>query len=421
MSKKVAIFTTFFEATSGYSLIGVAETQIRMLLEHGYDPVVLVQENFTQPEPPTIWAPEQIDLRPVLPALDLGRDVPDDFEDRVASIKTALEIALADVNVCITHDIVLQPFYLSHNAAMREYARIRPDLLWLHWLHSRPTQGGNDDYPRNLRWTTPPGYLVYPNSYDMSQVARIYGCGGQEWRVKACRAAHALDPLLLWKYDPLTLDLARKADMAGGDIVCVYPVRLDRGKQPEKIVRLMKGVKKAGYEPRLLVIDWQSAGAHFQKYIDELLELARSMHIEECINFTSRLNDDCSQGVPRHVVTELMDMSNVYVHPSSVETYSLTTHEAMLRGLLCVLNHDWPPMRELFGDNAIYMDFSSDIVGRNYDPSEQAFWNDEALRLVSELKSNRAAWAKTVARKEWSPQALWKDFETLLYLTPVGE
>jgi len=52
---KIGIYTTFYEASSGYSLIRVAETQINMLLAHGYDPAVFVQENFVQPEGETLW------------------------------------------------------------------------------------------------------------------------------------------------------------------------------------------------------------------------------------------------------------------------------------------------------------------------------------------------------------------------------
>ena len=33
--KRVALLTTFFETQSGYSLIGVAETQVRLLLDNG--------------------------------------------------------------------------------------------------------------------------------------------------------------------------------------------------------------------------------------------------------------------------------------------------------------------------------------------------------------------------------------------------
>ena len=92
----------------------------------------------------------------------------------------------------------------------------------------------------------------------------------------------------------------------------------------------------------------------------------------------------------------------------------------MLRGNLCVLNHDLPVMRELWGDHAIYMDFESDRNSRNYQPSEQAFWDDESVRLMTELKQNRAVMAKTKARKEWSPQTMWKEFAPLLHKQPVG-
>jgi len=413
--KSVAILTTFYEAESGYSLIRVAETQIRMLLDHGYDPIVLVREDFKTPDDPeTLWRRETVDLRPILPALELTNTIPTDFENRVAQIVDALREGLEGVDVCITHDVILQEYYQAHNIAMRRYAEERPDLLWLHWIHSCPMAGGAESYPRNCRYIPPPGYIIYPNNVDRVYPIRTYKMTGQEHRVKACRSAHAIDPLTVWNYDRMTRDLATKADLLGGEIVAVYPARLDRGKQPERIIRLLAGVQKAGYETRLLVIDWQSQGEHFQRYMDELSELAAGYDV--ALNFTSRLDDACAQGAPPHVVIELMDLSNVYIHPSAVETYSLVVHEAMTRGKLCILNHDFPAMRELYGDAAIYMDFGSDRTTRQYHPNEQAFWNDEALRLIAEFKQNRALVAQTRARREWTPQALWREFELLLYL-----
>lgn len=234
------------------------------------------------------------------------------------------------------------------------------------------------------------------------------------------RSGHAIDPLTIWAHDGLTRDLALSADLLSGDVVAVYPARLDRGKQPEKIIRLMHGVKELGYEPRLLVIAWQAFGKRFQDYIDELLVLAKRLDLENEVFFTNRLDDRCSQGVPRRTVLELMQLSNVYIHPSRIETYSLTVHEAIVSGNLVVLNYDLPVMRELFGDCGIYMDFGSDRVNRTYQPSEQAFWNDEAGRLVAEISQNRALRAKTKAMQEWTPRALWKEFVPLLYKTPVG-
>ena len=419
--KRVALFTTFAEAQSGYSLIAVAETQIKMLLDHGYEPGVLVQDNFQYPDAPSIWRPETIDIREVLPTFQLTEGVAENFEERVREIYIILRENLADFDVCITQDIILQTFFKEYNVAMRQYARERPDLLFLHWIHSRPSVGDQDSYPDNCRFTPPPGYIIYPNDSDKALVVGAYGLAGREWKVKVSRAGHTIDPLAIWPYDNLTKDLISKFDLCHSDISVVYPARLDRGKQPEKIIRLLAGVKKLGYVPRLLIVDWQSMGKRFQTYIDELLKLAKQLDLEKEVAFTSRLDDRCSQGVPRQIVMELMDLTNVYMHPSRAETYSFVVHEAMLKGCLCVLNHDLSMMRELYGDSAIYMDFGSDRVNRTYKPDEQMFWNDEAKRLIAELAQNRTLMARQKARKEWSPQALWREMEPLLYLVPVGE
>lgn len=392
--KKVAILTTFFEDASGYSLIAVVETQIRMLQAHGYEPVMLVDERFKATKP--LWQRTMTDVRPVIPA-------------QLRGVDRVLSEHLTGVDVCITHDAFLLSDYRPIAEAIQGHKN--PHLLWLHWLHSCPTPGQyRDDTP-------PPGYLIYPNASDKARVVQTYKLAGQEYRVIPCRAAHAIDPLLTWNYDPLTRSLMGKFNLLDAEISAVYPARLDRGKNVEKILYLLAGVQKVGYSAKLLVIDWQSAGAHFQKYIDELLVLAKELGLD--VAFTSRLDDRCNQGVPPHVVTELMDLSTIYIHPSRVETYSLVTHQAILRGKLACLNFDFPATRELFGECGIYFDFGSDRIERVYQPDERTFWNDEAHRLIAELRQNRALMAQIKARREWNPNAMWRKFEPLLYLEPA--
>lgn len=375
---KVAILTNFYEVDSGYSLIAVVETQIKMLLNHGYDPMVIVHKDFKSGKP--LWQPSQIDLRPS--SLD--------------EIKSHLD----EAEVCITHDAIL--LYPDYEKIVRSY---QGNIKWLHYIHSCPNPNKADP---------PPGYIIYPNASDKARVVQAYRMQGQEHRVIPSRSSHSIDPLSIWNYDPLTRSIIEKFNLLGADISAVYPVRLDRGKQPEKIIRLLSGVQRAGYTTRLLIIDWQSAGNKFQRYINELSELAAGLNVD--LAFTSRLDDRCNQGVPRHIVTELMDLSNIYIHPSKIETYSLVVHEAILRGKLVCLNHDLPAMKELYGESAIYFDFGSDRVERKYHPNEQAFWNDEAHRLIGEFYKNRALVAQSKARQEWTPSARWRDFERLLYL-----
>jgi hypothetical protein len=58
-------------------------------------------------------------------------------------------------------------------------------------------------------------------------------------------------------------------------------------------------------------------------------------------------------------VTKWLQYSNVYIHASRSETYSLTTQEAGVGGAVVVLNQDFPPMRDIYGPNAIYKKYSS--------------------------------------------------------------
>lgn len=418
--KRVGFLTTFCDVQSGYSLIAVAETQIKMLIDHGYDPVVLVQEgerwqaddgawHFKPFQEHGLWSRRQIDLRPVVPwrALVYG----DDLEGAVSETCQALASNLSDMDVCITHDIVLQEWFVAHNVAMRRYAATRDDLTWLHWLHSCPMPR-TESYPHSARFTPPPGYVVYPNATDVAFPIRAYRLAGQEWRALVHR--HTLDPLA--GCAGMTRHLVQASDFLDSDIRCIYPVRLDRGKQPERIIDLLAGCEAHGRTTKLLVCDWQSQGDRFQAYIKELADYAQERGVS--VAFTSRLHDGCSQGVPRDVVLELFGLCNVYVHPSRAETYSLTVHEAMQAGCLCVLNHDFPAMRELFGENAIYVDFGSDRFGRPDRPEE--WWADEAMRVIAELERNRVLAARNATLREWTPDQAWREFERMLYLEPVA-
>jgi hypothetical protein len=313
-----------------------------------------------------------------------------------------LEDNLSDADVILTHDIILHSFYQPYYEAIKEWQN---DKVWLHWIHSRPSSNKQ----------TPPGYIIYPNASEKALVCGHYNLQEQEHKVKVSRASHAIDPLELWDYSSLTKDLVRASDFLGGDFSLIYPRGGDPGKQTEKILYLLSGIKEMGYESKLLIVDWQSQGDKFQKYMDKMEILAEDLGLS--VHFTSRLSDECSQGIPRQSVIELLDLSNMYIHPSNGETYGLVIHEAILRGNLVVLNHDVSPMRELFGEAGIYMDFGSSTMSRKYEPDEQVYWRNEARRLVAEFKQNRTLVAKSKAQREWTPKALWREFESLLYLS----
>src|SRR4030065_883816 len=71
----------------------------------------------------------------------------------------------------------------------------------------------------------------------------------------------------------------------------------------------------------------------------------------------SELDGRCQFGTPRRTVLQLLQLADLFILPSTSETYSLVVHEAMLAGSLVVLNEDLQPMTELFDGFARYLPF----------------------------------------------------------------
>lgn len=438
---KIALLTTFYDIT-GFSVTTVATNQIRQLLDHGYLPRVIVQEGMparradggpdalfpfkeipeTDPGPYNVWNSHKIDLRPILPALHLRDFAGDDFEERVGRIENALYNNLKDMNVVITHDIMLLDTYHEHNVAVRRVAHRCPNILWLHWLHSCPRQTTNLVYPEMCRGVLAPGYLIYPNYTDLGYVQRTYRLAGQHWRAKQCKASHGIDLLNVWGFRPETKKIAKESDILNADVSIVYPARMGESKQFHKIIFMLAGIKECGYTGRLIGIDWQSLGDEFIQYKDYCLDLAERLGVRDWVYFSSEIGNEMAAGVDRRVVLELFYLSNVFLHPSMIETFGMVPEEASaIGGCLLGLNFDLRPHLEIFGDMGLYFDFGSLEKKRKWkeEEGEAQFYMGEARTLIAELTHGcRALWARTQMRKKMSLDTMWPEFEPLLYLEP---
>ncbi|KKK55840.1 hypothetical protein LCGC14_3070500, partial [marine sediment metagenome] len=133
-NKNIAIFTNFFGYDESYSLIRVAEDQIKMLVRHGYKPTVIVSETF---EPEGAFAHPDVILKKV-PNVPCHNQVKNDetFDKDVDDIASALREHLKDIDVVLTQDIVYKPSELKYNFAARRIAGEFPKLTWLHWINS---------------------------------------------------------------------------------------------------------------------------------------------------------------------------------------------------------------------------------------------------------------------------------------------
>jgi hypothetical protein len=120
----------------------------------------------------------------------------------------------------------------------------------------------------------------------------------------------------------------------------------------------------------------------------------------------------------------LFQISNVFLLPSTSETYSLVAQEAAMCGNIVVLNYDFPPMKSIYGYDPLYFKFNSNLdlmTGQNgstktrYE-NEDYYYNGMAFSIKNELLNNRVIHLKDKVRLERSLDAVFKNhIEPLIY------
>ena len=386
---RIAIATTFYNYDRAYSLVSVVDEQLRMLLEGGYQPVLLVHDNFDADSE----IPEGVEIRKVVPRFQLvdyssNQPVASGFADQVKQVKESLEENLKDIDVVFTHDWIFQGWFLPYNVGMRE---AQPNLKckWFHWIHSAPSpRPANLQYPHDCRYKTmPSSKLVYMNHYDALRLAEMYGGVLDDVRV----VNNPLDLRSFWELHPLVHDLIKKYRLLDADIIDVYPVSSTRfsGKQVDKVIKIMGELKKQGKSVRFICPNAHANAEKEKKAIEGLIHygIERGLTREEII-FTSLEGKEWEGGVPHEAVRDLFQLSNLFIFPTLSENCPLILLEAAASKCLLVLNESFPPLRDFFGKDALYFKFGSLLENVNY-TDEEVFYSDVAKIIIGELNKNR--------------------------------
>lgn len=419
--KNVAIFTTFRSADSAYSLNRVVQDQIKMLVAHGYEPLVLVAKGFTPKEAYALPGVKLFYL-PDVPTSNEGH-LPNGWEEHRDSMVKALSECLKDIHVILTHDLISQPAHLIHNLAARIVAKEYPKLRWLHWIHSV----FSSNMPSNIleaskigRERFPNSFLVYPNSYDVPRVAQNFGY--EETEIKW--VPHPTDIEELFQMDETSRKFIQFYGLLKQDIVMVYPCRLDRGKQPHILIDIAAAVKQNGQSVRCIFMDFHSTGGDKVTYREEMKNKAAELGLNSNeVIFFSEFDKKYEYEAPHTVVKDLMTISNIFIMPSRSETYSLVAQEAMLCGNFAILNHDFTPFRSIFGNLPKYFPFSANIGFNGYDgaiettihdPAE--FYGGIAQYIRYMVTYDKVLAQKTFIRKERNLYSVFKNYlEPLLF------
>jgi glycosyltransferase involved in cell wall biosynthesis len=425
--KKVAVLTTFDNIQEAYSLNIVVQTQLKMLLQHGYKPILIATQGFDKSIEAANKRKElgfshviynDVEIRmykPVAKANSVGdyKDKPK-FDADVNSLYEDFTRILQDIDVVITHDLVYQPDALKHQLATRMIAEKNDKIKWLHWIHSATTpqtlskelKVSDDTYIKLTQKSFPNSTIVYPNEYNLPLVARLFNVDIH--KVKCVN--HAID--ITQNFDPLLESVLLKHYVLQADAIAVYPLRLDRGKQAEIMIKIMASLKNARkLDVRIIFADFHSTMGDKVKYRNFLKELAEELGVQNDTIFLSEYSKSWAVEMPHKVITDLMSISNVFILPSKSETYSLVAQEAALAGNVLMLNQDFPPLRSVYKEFPIYKKFSSGVnifedveksegdTQTTYNPSEWTYWDDCAIYLHSRLQNDLIARQRTYFRK----------------------
>lgn len=417
---KIGIFTTFSGDSDAYSLNSVVIDQMAMLKSGGYDFKVLTAHDF---ESGKHYDGIEVVRMPEVTVSNDGK-----FEnDPIGEIHTmygALREALEDVDICITHDIIYQNACLIHNAAFRMIVGERPDLKWLHWIHSATANKRDTGWPYFDDLVSAPlenSIVCYPNSYEKPRVAINNNISENIIR----HVPHPIDICSYHGFHQITRSLVREHKLLGVDIIMVYPARLDRGKQLQANIRIIAALKREDRSVRLIIPDFHSTGGDKLLYRQDLKDLAEFEGLEPHeVIFMSEFTRETEYECPREVVRDLFLLSNVFVLPSVSETYSLVAQEAAICGNLLVLNFDFPAMRSIYGDDPIYLKFSSNVdamTGLDGDTisvyeNERNYFAGAAKLILARLMKNDIIMMKDKLRKTRNLQYVFNNYlEPLLY------
>jgi len=423
--KKVAILTNFTGYDPAYSLISVAGNQVKMLKRHGYEPKVIVCESWKEGDAGPYDEAEILRIPNVRVYNEVKID--DTFMEDIDKIKKALDIFLADVDVVLTHDLIYQPSAMKHNVVARAIAGEKPNIRWLHWVHSATPWDllpGSGDYREILGKKFPHSFIVFPNAYSIPRVAENFGFNEEEVKY----VPHPIDVCDFLGFHPLSRKMVEEHDVLPADVIGVYPLRLDRGKQVEWVVRIFAQLSKQwGRNVRLVIFDFHSTGGDKVVYRQELKALAKVRGLtEKEFWFASEFDESLKHASPRQMIRDFMLISNVYIHPSRSETFSLTTQEAALSGNYLVLNFDFTPMRSLWGDQYVtYRKFSSNIdfasgmdgeTTTTHRPSDDQYAFDVAGRITYQLANDWSLAMRTKIRQTRNLDFVFNQFlEPLIY------
>lgn len=424
--KKIYILTNYNQYLSSYSPIIVVADQIKMFKNAGYNPILIAAEGWDPPEN-SIYS--KTETKRIFPAHVYNEAKVDDvFHEEVEKLYKELNEIIEDDSVVITHDLIFLPDYVKHNVAARRIAEEKPGIQWIHWVHSATSPGSlireremyGEKYKELLSAKFPNSIIAFPNAYSIPRVAVNFGYEESE----VFEVPHPTDLKIQWQLHPIVQRLMDETDLVEHDVIMVYPCRLDSGKNCEMNIRLLAALNNIGVTAYMIFVDFHSTGDEKLVERDNLKALADELGMQGKVTFMSEFDESLHVESPRKIVGDLFRLSNVMLMPSKSETYSLVAQEALADGNLLILNRDFAPFYQIYGENAIYRRVGgANISDDGYDGEIKVDFSsiEDYMRMVAHnvnyyIKNDKVLAGKTWVRQQRNPDYIFRNYlEPLLY------
>jgi len=400
--KRVAVFTALADLPRSYGLVPVILNQLEQLVKNGWKVDLFTQSVFTDKHPDAKLIPKGVTVRPDIPFVHLydyqdgstvqsndvdgvGRHEVTNFRKQVELLENALDAKLAEYKIIITHDIVFQSWFVTHNQAIRNIAERHPDIKWIHWLHSGPSaRPSNLTYPSTLRYSPfPNSVFVSPNETMTTKFATMYDVPKRDVKV----VYHTFDPVEFFGMHEWSGEMIKRYDLINCDALAVWATRIDH--LPSKgmfyAMHLLGKLNKLGNVKMLFLNSWSNhQGA--RDNIRSLREEATKWGVpRENLCFSSEMGSEYELGVPKQVVRDMLMIGDMFIFPSQTETFSFSMIEAAATKCMLILNEDLKVMTELCGDRVDYFqsgaNWGGEMITTTYNHGEDIYWAGKATEF----------------------------------------
>lgn len=360
---KIAILTNFNEIIPGYSLCSIAVDQAVMLQRYGHEVTLFTSARFN-------WDRSELPLNwpiTVLPTFEFTKlvdykkkeDLSEEHKEYASRLSERLPQLLEGYDAVLTHDWVFTGWNLPFAEALRLSRDALRNVRFLHWIHSVPN-GFQDWWLADIYG--PNHRIVYPNATDRAHVAAQF----RTREAKVVHIPHIKDLRTFSEFQKETCDfLEDHPEMMSAKIVQVYPASTDRltAKRLREVILMFSQLKKRGWSVCLVVANQHATGRQRKEDVERYKRIGSRNGLLEDVDlvFTSDFDDGkWEKGVPRRILSELMQLANIFFYPTREESFGLVLLEAILMGgCLPIINKSLRQQLEISGYHGLLVDMGS--------------------------------------------------------------